>query len=346
MDKNNEQNEKKFKTSDDLIAEIKAIEPGYEPPKNVIDLHSKPDISTLIPLTFADIQNNVPKNLEFIFYPCLPTQGIAWIYAPTGLGKTLLSLNLAYAIAAGGSFLKYPCPKPRRVLYVDGEMSYIQIYSRIMQIYERQGKLDFIENFRILTPDKIFPTRMPLLDEEYGQKTYLEIIKKYEIEVIFFDNLSMLSSFDENKAHEWKKIQDWLLLLRAMGKSVIMVHHAGKSGDYRGTSKMLDFADVAIALESVSNDRLENEQLLIGKQFKIKYKKSRVFGGKDALPFEVTFKNGFWDYKSLEQTEIDRVVELYTMKMSQRDIAKELSISLGKVNQLVKRAKDLHLIRD
>lgn len=341
-----ENTKKSYKTTEDLIAEIKEIEPDYIPPENVINIRPRPDISNIIPITYDQLCLDTPKDLEYVFSPCLPTQGIAWIYAATGLGKTLFTLNLAYAIAGGGSFLKYNCPKPRKVLYVDGEMPYNQLHSRIMQIAKTQGSLDFPENFRVLTPDKLVPFRVPFIDDQYGQSVYVDIIKKYDIEVIIFDNLSMLSSFDENKSHEFKTIQDWLLYLRSLGKSIVIVHHSGKGGDYRGTSRMLDCADVAIGLEPVNNNELESDVLNRGKQFTIKYKKSRVFGGADALPFEVTLDAGFWRYRSMEQTELDKVVDLVNMKMSQRDIAKEMVVSLGKVNKLVTKARKIGLLKD
>jgi RecA-family ATPase len=340
-----EQEPFKVTTMEDLIRDIQQDDPTFQPDTNIYKLRPDPDISQLIPLTFDQLAQDVPKPLEHVLYPCLPTQGIGWVYAATGLGKTLFTLNLAYAIAGGGNFLKYSCPKPRRVLYVDGEMAYSQLHSRIMQISSVQGELYSNEHFMVLTPDKVYPMRVPHIDTEMGQEVYVKLIEKYNIEVIIFDNLSMLSSFDENKSSEWKPIQDWLLYLRSMGKTIIVVHHSGKSGDYRGTSRMLDCADMAVALEPVNHDKLESEDPLI-KQFKISYKKARIFGGKEALPLEVSLDNGFWSYKSMEQTEMDKVVEMSSLGLSQRDMARDSGISQSKICRLLKRAKALKLIKD
>ncbi len=342
-------------TLDELIAEIRETDPSYMPPTrparpvqngNVHNMRPEPDISNFVPLTMKDFKDIVPSPPEYVFYPCLQTQGICFIYAASGLGKTLFTLNLAYAIANGGSFLTYRCPQPRRVLYVDGEMKFHQIHARVMQIAKTQGELDFEDNFNVLTPDKLAPRRVPKIDDEFDQELYIKLMEKWNIEVIIFDNVSMLSSIDENKSHEWKIVQDFLLKLKMAGKTVIVIHHAGKDKNgYRGTSRMLDCADVAISLQPVSDDSLESEQIR-GKRFKIVYQKARDFGGKDGLPFEVNLEAGMWSTRSMEQTELDRMVEMVGLKMTQRDIARDTGMSLGKVNKLIRKAKDLRLIRD
>ena len=40
-----------------------------------------------------------------------------------GVGKTFFALNLAHAIATGGEFLGWKADKPRKVLFLDGEIA-------------------------------------------------------------------------------------------------------------------------------------------------------------------------------------------------------------------------------
>ena len=47
---------------------------------------------------------------------------LGFIYGPRGLGKTWLAMLLARRCAEGGTVANWTAPKPRRVLYVDGEM--------------------------------------------------------------------------------------------------------------------------------------------------------------------------------------------------------------------------------
>lgn len=324
----------------DILKKIQETEPAYEP-KNVINIRQTDKTDYKI-LFFDEIEASNPLPIEFIVDPFLPTQGIAWIYAGSGMGKTLFTLNLAYAIASGGNFLKYSCPKPRKLLYLDGEMKYTQVYNRLMKIKEKQGEIDYVKNFALFTGDENKLHGIPHIDTIEGQKIYDDLIEEHNFEIVVIDNLSMLSSFEESKASEWKPIQNWILKHKRNGRSFIIVHHAGKPNNhgttYRGTSKMIDCADTVIALQPIKDDRTEDEQINL-KKFKISYEKARDFGGKDAMSFEVSFENGIWSYQSLERTTIEEIVKRMNMGINQVSIAKELNVSPPYVNKLVMAAR-------
>jgi hypothetical protein len=48
---------------------------------------------------------------------------------------------------------------------------------------------------------------------------------------------TLCRSGKEDESDSWLPIQNWLLSLRSLGKSVLKIHHAGKSGQQRGTSR-------------------------------------------------------------------------------------------------------------
>ena len=77
-------------------------------------------------------------------------------------------------------------------------------------------------------------------------------------------------------------MQGWLLRLRQQGLSALAVHHAGKSGAQRGTSRREDLLDTVIALQHPS-DYVPSE----GLRCEIRYEKNRGFHGEDAKAFEV-----------------------------------------------------------
>jgi len=292
------------------------------------------------PLNYEQIKKDIPKPTEHILYPCIIDPSITFIYAATGVGKTLFTLNIAYCIASGGKFLNYKSNKAKRVLYVDAEMPYGQMHSRIMQIARQQGELQFPENFMMFTPDKVLPYFLPKISDLEGQAFYDKHIEENNINVIILDNLSMLSAIDENKSVEWKIVQDWIVKLRSRGTTVIIVHHAGKEKNgYRGTSRMLDAADTAISLQDLNSESLESD-VMNSKKFKIAYQKNRNFAGKDALSFEATLTPIGWEFQSMEKTNIEIVVERIQLNMSQKEIAVEMGWSRPYVNKLVMQAKE------
>jgi hypothetical protein len=76
---------------------------------------------------------NIPPR-EMLLAPVLPRQGLVMAYSKQGLGKTHLALNIAYAVAGGGQFLRWKAPKPARVLLVDGEMPLVALQERLTSI--------------------------------------------------------------------------------------------------------------------------------------------------------------------------------------------------------------------
>jgi len=314
-------------------------------PDSVVPIRTNPELNKMQPMTYDEILSSNPPVLKYILSPWLPVQGIAFIYAATGVGKTLFTMNVAYAIASGGEFLKFKVPTPRKILYVDGEMSYSQMHSRFMDIRRQQGELEEKENWNLLTPEKaIF--KLPDIDTLEGQEYYDNKIKELGIEVLILDNLSTLSSFDHNSAVEWKPIQDWLINLRMKGITTIVVHHSGKDPHgFRGTSRMLDVVDTAISLQDQSDSKLENE-IISAKKIKIVYQKNRCFSGKDSLSFEASLNNLGWEFESLEQTNIHRIAEMLNNKMRQVNIARELNVKESYVSKVVRICRSRGMLKE
>jgi hypothetical protein len=70
-----------------------------------------------------------------------------------------------------------------------------------------------------------------------------------DTEVLFADNISTLvRSGKENEAESWLPVQNWALRHRRSGRAVAMLHHAGKGGAQRGTSRREDVLDTVISV--------------------------------------------------------------------------------------------------
>jgi putative DNA primase/helicase len=165
-----------------------------------------------------------------------------------GTGKTLLALTTAYAIATGSSFLDFKAPSPRRVLNIDGEMPAQTMQERLAAIvagFENQPPDP--SYFRMLSGD-LSERSLPDLGTVEGLAELDSQIG--DAEVLILDNISTLvRSGKENEAEGWALVQEWGLRHRRDGRSIIFVHHAGKNGVQRGTSKREDVLDTVIVLK-------------------------------------------------------------------------------------------------
>jgi putative DNA primase/helicase len=154
-----------------------------------------------------------------------------------------------------------------------------------------------------------------------------------DAELIIVDNISTICrSGKENESESWGMVQDWALQQRRAGRSVLFVHHAGKGGEQRGTSKREDVMDSVIKL-SLPDDYSPAD----GARFVVTFTKSRGFIGPDSEPFEAALRDGEWSTRAIENDLAARAAEMAADGMKQRAIGAELGCSAAKVNRLIKR---------
>lgn len=240
--------------------------------------------------------------------PIIPVQGLVMIYAARGVGKTHLAFGIAYAAALGRPFLRWDVPKPVDVLYVDGEMAAPKVQSRARKVATAYDSAPS-SRFRIATPD-LQKAGMPNLATQEGRDTLTGAMGPAKLVVL--DNLSTLfRGTDENDAGSWEPTQEWLLQLRSAGRSVILVHHAGKGGQQRGSSKREDPLNTIIALRHPCDYKKAQ-----GARFIVSFEKARDFYGEDAEPFVARFradeKMATWEVEEVpeaEKPENEKLVE-------------------------------------
>ncbi len=271
---------------------------------------------------------NIPPQ-ENILAPIIKTQSLSMLFAKRGVGKTYIALGIGYAIASGGEFLKWETPKPRRVVYLDGEMPACTMQERLAQIVkesETQAEADY---FILLTPD-MQDMGMPDISTPEGQDEIEPFIK--DADFIIIDNISTLArTGKENEAEGWLSIQGWALNMRSRGKSVLFVHHAGKSGQQRGTSRREDVLDLVIELRHPNDYRGEE-----GARFEVHFTKARHLTGDDTKSFEAQLHAGGWAYQSIEDVELKKVLELKSDGLTYKEIAEETGISKSRAQRMVK----------
>ena len=261
---------------------------------------------------------------EMLLRPIIPASGLVMLYAPRGIGKTHLALHMAYAMACGGDCLVWRAEKPRKVIYIDGEMSAATLQERLSRIAGSFPVAPAEGHFRVLAAD-LLPDGLPDLSDPVSWDLLWPFIK--DAEAVVLDNLSSLCRYGrENESESWVSMQGNLLRLRRAGLSVLMVHHAGKAGQQRGTSKREDVLDTVIALRR-SGDYQPQE----GARFEVHFEKARGFYGEYAQPFEASLQikdTGVqWTVTTLTNSKKAQAVQLFEQGMSVRDVAKEIIIS-------------------
>jgi len=273
---------------------------------------------------------------EAVLSPWLRQAQIAEIYSWRGTGKTWCAAGIACAVAGGGSFLRWKAANPRRVLLVDGEMPAAALQERIRSAAETCG-IEPGPNLQIIAA-ALQPGGIPSLDTPQGQS----LIERHlpGVELLILDSLSTLCrTGSRNDEEAWQPVQDWFARLRCAGVSVVFMHHAGKSGQQRGHSKVEDVADVCIALRRPADYR-PNE----GARFEVSFEKTRGFCGEGAVGFEARLETGpdgrpAWTTRTLEDAVRSRIVALALDGVSVTEIAAEVGLNKSNVSRRLAAAR-------
>lgn len=274
------------------------------------------------------------KERSEVLGPWLKECNLVMLYAPRGIGKTFFSLWLAHSVCTGVPFLKWAPPKKRRVVLFDGEMGYEALKSRLLQI-DRSNKASIEGNALKLVSFEDFGTRLPNLSTAQGQKLYNKEAEGFD--VIILDNLlSCAEPLDgrDDEVKMWRRIEPWAVTARKNGKTIIFIHHAGKSGAQLGTSVKENVMDTIISLK-----RPQQSKDVEGFDAEMVFEKSRNFFGGDAAPLYVqmieSHGDTHWMWKPLSEKRSENIKEMSNNGASPFEIAKEVNLPKFKVVKIL-----------
>lgn len=275
--------------------------------------------------------------VEYIIEPLLTMRGRGMIYSPRGAGKTFVTLQIAYAIATGlaNCFVWY-IPKSRRVVYVDGEMHAAMLQDRLRLIVRING-IDPPNNLLIITRD-LQQDVQPTINTPIGRAQIEEHLEAGT--VLILDNISSLSpSSDERETEDWAEIEKWVSHLSFKGISTIFVHHSGKSGDQRGSSKREDLLDFVLKLGIPSDYRMDEG--LRAELFLTK-KRGKIAKPAWGWPFEVRLgidERGepAWTMRALRELLKERARLMLADGMKPNDVAQETGLDRWTIARLKKK---------
>ena len=303
-----------------------------------VPLGSQNNLPPLKAISMEDFLLSTLPERDYLLHPVIPEQGIVMLVAKRGIGKTFTALHMSLSVAGGLSLFNWHAPKARRVLYVDGEMPAISMQERLAALATGMAAPPHaMQNFSIITPD-IQSRPMPDLATTYGQQALEPFLAG--VDLLVLDNLATLCrTGKENESQSWTPMQTWLLDLRRRGMAVLLVHHAGKSGDQRGTSAREDIMDTVISLR-----RPTTYSVAEGARFEVHLTKARGIVGEDAMPFEVHLRSEgnqlIWDVNELVNVQAEQLKQLLAEGFSIRDCADEMGVSKSVVHRLKKKLEE------
>lgn len=186
-----------------------------------------------------------------------------FIAAEPKVGKSFISLELAYCMSTGDPFLdRFLIKQPRRVLFIEEEDSERRMVRRFKQLIrgtpgrpapdDEMFRFVCRSGFRLDDPDWLGKLR----DELRG----------FQAEVVFLDVFNKLHLKDENSQPDMSAIlHDLAALTREFGCAFIIIHHYRKSGIgqsargnqmLRGHSSLAGFAECSLFLKKGQGNKI------------------------------------------------------------------------------------------
>ena len=274
------------------------------------------------------------------------------LYSDTNLGKTILAYQIADAISNGSSILGLAMDaSAQKVAYCDFELSEMQFLKRYSgddgSIHHFSPNLLRVE----INPDVVnFPSGCSF--EDYLKMSLERLVVDHEVRILVIDNITYLGNETE-KASFALPMMKWLKDFgRKNNLSILVLAHTPKrdpsspitKNDLAGSRMMMNFCDGSFAIGGST----KGSQIRYIKEIKQRNEPFR-YDSDNVIVCAVEKLNNFLQFRFVEygcerdhlnesakDALIQRAKELQSQGKTQREIAAQMGVSLGKVNNLLK----------
>jgi hypothetical protein len=281
------------------------------------------DTQGLSILTAAELMAaDLPPRRDLLS-PLLAFDSAALVYGPAGIGKSLLALSIAWAVASGTSILGWQSPRPHRVLYVDGELGAGGLRERLALFGPPPAGL-------MVCPHDLVTGKLLDLAENAG---LLRLMKAWnDPDLVVLDPLSSLAGLRSGDSERWDLLQRFLLLQKKNRRATLLVHHANKAGALRGSTRREDALDLLIALRRPDAGPLGNAR------FEIHFEKARR-RSRPLVPMLAELQTGDdgrarWRWGPAEGGRVERAAALLNRGLAAREAAAALGVSRSSLYRL------------
>jgi archaellum biogenesis ATPase FlaH/5S rRNA maturation endonuclease (ribonuclease M5) len=271
---------------------------------------------------------------EYLLEKLIPQGSITLLFGRGGIGKTSISLQIAYAIAEGKPFGDFRTIKTP-VYFIDFENPLAVLKERV----EKIGESDNLWVWHISNP-----TLPPRLDSREW-----ELYKDLPAGLLIVDTLRASHLSDENDSKPMALIMARLKELREIGFTILLLHHTPKSNEniFKGSTALLDLADHVLGLEEVrESDTIEfdiGNLYRLGARLKTRYDPHHIF-----LIFNPNIK-GFEIAKDPDLEKMKDIQEILIQSQKtpnqtefRKMIRDELDYSDREARRLIKKGEDIY----
>lgn len=285
--------------------------------------------------------------IKTIMAPWLSFGSTHMIYAKRGAGKTFFAMSLSLAVTHGTDFGDWELQESVNTMYVDGEMLPQQMRDRIAGLQNNYGNKQ--KNWYIFSSGINLQNNGLAINiaKPYWQNFIYNEIKEKDIKLLFLDNISALTpGIEENESTSWDAIAAWLNKIKQTGCAIVLVHHAGKSGQQRGTSSREDALDTVIFLRKTTDDAT------IGVDVDVIFEKARHISGASVattnarLISDPETKMLTWNFNSPRASKKIKILQMIVDGVSYGEIKEIIQVSKNTIIKYKKEALEKNWISE
>jgi hypothetical protein len=199
--------------------------------------------------TLQEIFATEDTPIEYLIPDLLPKPGTVLIHGRGGCGKTMAVMTLAKHIARGIPFSVRGADvpvEPGKVLWLNGDQN-----SR--RIRKQFADLDFTADDPVVVQNKVSMLWYPW---------FIQQIEEHRPSLVVWDSVTACMrgcAYDQNKAEYAEPIY-WYSAENGESfpaTTIVFIHHAAKTGDFRGTSALQDAVDESWGIRRPEKAELE-----------------------------------------------------------------------------------------
>lgn len=299
---------------------------------------------------WLEIAKKIP-NPKPLFGNIIHEGEVAILFANTGVGKSILSVQIADGISKGKSILNLETAS-RKVLYCDFELSTKALQLRYSD--ENGNLYCFSDNFIRIEIDrkKSLETESKSLEELIFESIAFQV-EKHEPQVLIIDNITFTSANNE-KGKEAGAIMKLILnLSRQRNLTILLIAHTPKRDifkpiqleDLAGSKALSNFADVVFCIgESIKSPDIRYIKELKNRNYPI------VFHRKNVIECRLVKEDCFLQFKFSDfnyeedhlisikedsEDKIDEILELRNEGKSNVEIGKIIGVSESAIRRRI-----------